>query len=112
VWSSEPRWPAWHKLRRHRKRREHSGAPEAPSRFTRAAVGPGLGIVECSLCLVPFELINPIRQRRAGDFHPIVTTHVNGLLFTMVDFADAVDADGKSFLARLDLEGQVQRIMA
>src|SRR3954468_17195550 len=55
-----------------------SGSPEAASRFARAAVAPGLGIVECSLCLVPFELINPIRQRRAGGFHPIATTHVNG----------------------------------
>ena len=50
--------------------------------------------------------------RRAGDFHPIATTHVHGPLFTMVDFADAVDADGKSFLARLELQGQVQGIMA
>ena len=29
----------------------------------------------------------------------------------MVDLADAVDADGKSFLSRLDLQGQIQRIM-
>ena len=30
----------------------------------------------------------------------------------MVDLAEAVDADGKPFLARLELQGQVQRIMA